>query len=275
MGVLDYDVTDCEDSIPDERLSKVDTKRPKNIVGSDLYEKSYDKWLSPLNEIVRLRTGVDGNNLGKIVSEGAAHSNPTSYMQTNFNRIVDYLCGDFCEYDSEKREPLRKDLVESLKGNIVVDLGAGESNLGYVIAQLGGARAYVGVEPNFSNRLRASIYDGGFNVDLRKPFAEYPNSEKLIPYSVVNSDMLSFLRAIEGDQVSMIAAGIDDSVIHDGKYEADVKVEINRTLAKSGGFLSIRSEIYFGKESGKKIYLSNNGSYVGSNVVLFRGGDGE
>jgi len=58
-----------------------------------------------------------------------------------------------------------------------------------------------------------------------------------MPYSISDEDMLTFLRRLPNDSVSLFAAGIDNSIIK-YEYEKEVGVEIARVLDPKGCFVS-------------------------------------
>ena len=196
----------------------------------------------PVEDIGILSPGVKILNTQKKYSEGEL-GNPTSYMETNFSRL---------ERNIEK-------IREVFAGRVVVDLGAGDNDWGYYLADMAGAKHYVGVD---SHNAR------GLNGQLEK-FSEEIKEGKFIPYSVVDTDMLSFLRDVKDDSVSMIASGIDDYIIEDGKYSSETSREISRTLHPEGGLLSVMSSIHF-PEKTKRTVIGDDSSYLGYQIAILR-----
>jgi hypothetical protein len=204
----------------------------KSIIRPEIYSGT------PIEEIGILKPDVKLKNIDKITSKGEL-SNSESYMETNFSTLQRNL----------------DKIGEVFENKIVVDLGAGKTTLGYSMALMAGAKAYVGVDSHNANSL-GRFLNGNHNDSMT--------------YSVVDLDMLSFLRCVKDDSISMIAAGIDDYVIHDGEYTNPLNKEIKRTLHPNGGLLSVMSEIYF-PDKDKRIIIDGGGrSYIGSQIAILR-----
>lgn len=109
------------------------------------------------------------------------------------------------------------------KGQVIADLGAGRQSHGYALAQLVGARAYVGVEPFFPKLLETSV----IKEDIPKE----------IPIAIAPEDMLSFLKRLPDNSISIILSGIDDIILPRAEYRGSVKNEIMRTLDPKGAIL--------------------------------------
>ena len=195
----------------------------------------------PVESLGILKSDVDLKKISRINYENE-NGNWEPYIETHLWKL---------ERDIDKIKPFFQDRV-------VVDLGAGGNDGGYHLANLACAKAYVGIEPFNSNILQGRV----------KEYHDSPGP-KSIPYSVVDLDMLAFLKNLKDDSVSMIASGIDDAIIHDWNYTSPLKKEIQRTLHPQGGLLSIMSELYFPDEN-KQIILDDSSSYLGNQVAILR-----
>ncbi|MFZ5955680.1 MAG: hypothetical protein ACOYT4_04600 [Nanoarchaeota archaeon] len=133
---------------------------------------------------------------------------------------------------------------EFVKGNpsnqVLIDLGCGQNYYGYKIAKLCGFNAYVGVDKVADKRYNVkvggrekvpdSIRSLGFDFEERIPQEE-------IPSVFVQEGMLTFLRRLPSESVSLMTNGVDDNII-EGKYRENVKKEIYRCLSPNGFYLT-------------------------------------
>jgi len=150
------------------------------------------------------------------------------------------------EEERKALEQLADEVEKVFKGQIVVDIGAGPGGWGYLMADRAGAEAYVAVEPVFADELLyriTSIQNPG--LEPKNPFSTpiVPKHEiKKIPISIVQEDMLSFLRRLPADSVSVLCSGIDKEVISlSGKYyEQKVVNEIVRVVNPNGAYVGQR-----------------------------------
>jgi SAM-dependent methyltransferase len=136
--------------------------------------------------------------------------------------------------------------LELFKDQVVVDLGAGATPAGYLLSELLRARAYVGVELyNYGSLeilMRTLSKNKRLNMGIEGDIKDSPDFYKHnIPYSIVPSDILSFLRRLPDDSVSILMGGIDTGVISDDSYRRQIFEEIKRVLSKDGGFLCQQS----------------------------------
>jgi len=123
------------------------------------------------------------------------------------------------------RIPVRK----LIKDQIIVDLGAGSTKDGYLLSEELGARAYIGVDEYYSESLKRDL--------------ENSKEDKKIPFSVVSKDMLTFLRGLPDNSVSILMSGINASLLSNERYRKEVLAEIERVLDPEGAFLSFASDI--------------------------------
>jgi hypothetical protein len=179
---------------------------------------------------------------------------------------------DFIQYSSEDEQRAMK----LFEGQIVIDLGAGTNENGILLSQELRAKAYVGVEP-FSHRVleyfvknldetREKKQKNVTSVpkkefDAKRFLTSLPGFYKhRIPYSIVENDMLTFLKRLPDNSVSITMGGIDLTIIRDPEYKKQVMQEIERVLSPQGAFLSYCSRIepskkletIFGRTTGAK-----------------------
>jgi len=126
-------------------------------------------------------------------------------------------------------------LPGSLKGQSVVELGAGMMPHGYLIAATFGAKNYLAIEPYYADVLLKT---------LRQAIEEQKHLAAEIPWKVSSDDMLNALRGIPDGSVSILACGIEDCILPDADYKAAVEVEIARALSEKGVFASSHSDLH-------------------------------
>lgn len=196
-----------------------------------------------------------------------------SFIYEFFKGSIDNILEDYIR----NPENLTSDfsiLKERMRGQIILDLGSNESILGYELASLLGASAYIGVDIN-ANAVRmgndlqeftsTSIKTGIKNLLKFEDYSHYSESEnqkrkagkekvindtlgtEIIPASIVRDDLLSFLKRLPNNSVSIFTFGIDNNVIPDERYRQEVGQEIQRVLNQKGGYLTYTSNITSGK----------------------------
>ena len=126
-------------------------------------------------------------------------------------------------------------LPGSLKGQSVVELGAGMMPHGYLIATTFEAKNYLAIEPYYADVLLKT---------LRQVIEEQKHVVAEIPWKVSSDDMLTGLRAIPDESVSILACGIEDCILPDADYKAAVESEISRVLSETGVFASSHSDLH-------------------------------
>lgn len=113
------------------------------------------------------------------------------------------------------------------RDQILVDLGAGNTSNGFKLATIFNAKGYIGVETSHSKELAKAIE------------AESPT----IPYEVVNEDMVHFLRRLPHESVSVLASGIDYSIIQEGGRMREIGTRIEEVLHMQGCFVNSFTQI--------------------------------
>lgn len=197
--------------------------------------------LYPQNDYRSPRRYIDGES----ITIGNPH--PTEFSE-------DTLL--FVEQNIDKLRKLFKD-------QILIDLGAGKSKYGYEIASLLHTKAYVAVEPCNTD----SLYEKFTRGDLQsRPEFEQKNiirEYKSIPISIDDDDMLTFLRRLPDNSVSIQCSGIDRCIIQNRIYAAKVIEEIERVLSDTGAYICYCSQAVETSNL-KKIITGNSG-----NVYVF------
>jgi|TARA_Y100000588_G_scaffold182495_1_gene196237 hypothetical protein len=126
-------------------------------------------------------------------------------------------------------------LPGSLKGQSVVELGAGMMPHGYLIAATFEAKNYLAIEPYYADVLLKT---------LRQAIEDQKHVVAEIPWKVSSDDMLSALQKIPDESVSVLACGIEDCILPDAGYKAAVEAEISRVLSETGVFASSHSDLH-------------------------------
>jgi len=134
----------------------------------------------------------------------------------DFNRII-----------LEHPSIYQKDLAFVLKGQVVVDLGAGDKTTSYLLAEMAEAAAYVAVEPYFYKELA---------IEFQTLMSD-PKLKKDLPFTIVPEDMLTLLERLPESSVSVMAFGIDYTVI-EMEYTLRVSQEVQRVLHPEGALVS-------------------------------------
>lgn len=202
------------------------------------HEKSREQ-LTTLEELIPGTDTTDlisDENLQLLVStresskimEGTTGSNPAAF--------ADYIYSDW-----ESRTPLQ----EAFKDQVVIDLGAGMSPSGYLIADRAGAKGYIGVDLYHSARLAEmieSLRDPESHIVRRIKEAPAPvDTVNVVPletkYLAVEEDMLTFLKRLPDKSVSVLCSGIDFAIIKQPYYEGQVIQEIKRVLRPEGSYV--------------------------------------
>lgn len=147
-------------------------------------------------------------------------------------------------------------ILEPFADTTVVDLGAGRASFGYMLAVNSGAKAYVAVEPWFTDQLLVSIE--GKVKEL---------GEKAIPYAIAAEPIQLFLRRVPNDAVSVLACALDD-VAMPSIYESErIAREITRIVAPNGAYVSYNSR--FSPDLVRDHYYEDT-SVPGMNVTVSR-----
>ena len=209
---------------------------------TELYMTIYEKcrklvfsFLTPLTELIpgvsTKDLGCIDNNVGDLKSEDSpiSHFNDSvpggRYEGDTEKSPSVYFGKDSFSRNKSEREKLRN----ALKGQVVIDIGAGgydQDIEAYVFAAENSAAGYVAVEPyNMDNLIR----------NFAHFFMKKKAYKKNLPVSFAEMGGLEFLRALPDHSVSIITSGLE--IIHDQEYVRQLKKEIHRVLSPQGAWL--------------------------------------
>lgn len=208
-----------------------------------------------------------------IAEEGLEYSLDYSYPYRNwvsrgleeYKKGYDAFLQEFTDADEEKQKELIKKFpglysLTLLKDRVVVDLasGAGKELRIYILANVAGAAGYIAVDKNedaieeLGVRARFGEWyeqeKGKDEGELRKNKLQEINKdygvkrEKAIPISLVNEDMLTFVKKLPDNSVSFVMSGVDFNIMSDFDYMGKVEEEVRRSLHPDGGYIAVVSE---------------------------------
>ena len=161
-------------------------------------------------------------------------------------------------------------LIEAAKhwhNQVVVDLGCGTRLDGYHIAHLAGAKAYVAVDPYHMSKfyirltddekskgdqelneriqkIRRFIQNRGYDEKVVGRIIkniDFHFNGKHLPIALVAEDMVSALRRLPRDSVSIMTAGLDKQILSGDGYAELAQKEISRVLHPQGAYLAMCS----------------------------------
>ncbi len=121
-----------------------------------------------------------------------------------------------------------------LRGQRVVELGAGMMPFGYALAAVCQAKNFVAVEPYYSDLQKISIQSF-----VKENSGVVPR----IPFKVTGEDMLAYLMNEPDDLLCILACGIEDCILPGADYKKKVEREIERTLGSNSFFVSSHSDL--------------------------------
>ncbi len=130
------------------------------------------------------------------------------------HRVVD----SFNEVYKPGIDPEFDSVVERFKGQILIDIGAGELSEAYKFAKQLGASVYIAIEPYYASRLIKNIEETQKETGINLPFV------------VIESDALSFLRNLQNNSANMMIVATDHHMFPDLNYNGMVNQEISRII---------------------------------------------
>jgi hypothetical protein len=245
------------------------------------WQLKYPRGDSLLEQLTRVEDIIPGINTDSVISTElfAQSENPTLFQsqfeEQNLGRPWDtpfstnafkYL------YDSRKFYTTNYIRFLTIKKGFaftpVIDLGAGNNNIGYKIANLLNSKGYIGVEPYHYIELANSIIEGDATDDTQEArrWKKYSKTLKSsnprqIPFNVVAEDAFSFLKRVPDLSVGLMSFGTDDLIVDNTDYIEAVKEEIKRVLHPDSlmicdntvfspqSFLKYRGDLLPGKHS--------------------------
>jgi len=119
----------------------------------------------------------------------------------------------------------------SLKNQIVVDLGAGINRDMFLFLSDYKVKSYVAVEPFHYDTLFRNLIN--FHIRIKETKC-----------ALVGEDMLTFLRRLPNNSVSLLTIGIDSAILNNNNYRNKVEKEMVRVLDPKGAYLSYASNLY-------------------------------
>lgn len=185
----------------------------------------------------------------KPETEVAGKSYGSNHFDNNFmpeflKAVSDFTC------NPETLEILRR----RFKDQILVDLGPGTSRGGYDVAVALGCKGYVAVERFWHQQLTEgsrSEYETLDRVDALYKKYHFFQTRKgnikpeihLIPASVAAEDMLTFLRRLPDNSVSVLTSGIDTTILVNTEHRREIAKELQRVLSEKGMYMTCASDI--------------------------------
>ena len=131
--------------------------------------------------------------------------------------------------------PAGRFLHSLMRGQRVVELGAGMMPYGYALAAHSQAQNFVAVEPFYADRqeiAQAAFVESDLPPEMR------------IPRKVEPLDMLEYLVGEADNLLAIIACGIEDCILPNEEYKKKVEGEIGRTLMEDAFFISSHSDLF-------------------------------
>jgi len=123
--------------------------------------------------------------------------------------------------------------MKAVANTILVDLGANSCN-SYFLARALGARGYIGVDK--FNPGEEDDFNEAYSTELWEKKLKNKNN---VPLAVVQEDMLTFLKRLPDNSVSILTTGIQIGI--KGNYSSQVEREIARVLDPKGAYLTYAS----------------------------------
>lgn len=157
-----------------------------------------------------------------------------------------------------------KEILKVFKGKPLVDIGAGENEKGYRIAQALEASGYIAIEPFFAKSL------------LHRLREKIQPDEAAIPFVVVRTDALETMRHLDVNSVNILSSATDSFILRNPDYNLRLGTEVERVLGSQGVFLKYDSVIATpGLETTGVIYAVNFGKieYSMPTVIFLRKSD--
>lgn len=243
-----------------------------------------EKILSPLDvivpgsntsDLVSLEEISNGYEMGPILGKKFKGGNPKQFAWRFFIGS-DYMM----------------EAIKCFEGQVVVDLGAGQSLDGYILLNIVGARADIIVEPWNMHKLYQKITDqeslrgtGELNKFIKRMYTfastisayDEETVKKLqqgieeyfekgagkVPAALVAEDIVVALKRLPSDSVSVLACGMDRCMISDDVYTALVEEQIARVLHPQGAYLGMCSRFEpEGLRKDEKASDKKSGSFV-------------
>jgi len=244
------------------------------IPGIDLSKLSSPEAMEKLHAEARKESAFGSTTIGRAQGD-------TMFFRGFMWGLGGYtLTKEGASHKAESKKEALDLLREKFAGKVIVDIGPGEENYGYIFAKAIGAKAYIAVDPFYGGYLRHRIAGLGERfgraqgdvrdalvrqlTDVGASQAEIEERELLknmTPWNAVEDDALAFLRALPEGSVCVIMSGISENVIP-GNHLEKITEEIGRVLDPQGAFLSISSQIPKSSKLTTEVAFETKGSYA-------------
>lgn len=147
-------------------------------------------------------------------------------------------------------EAYRTKLFDRIKGQIVVDLGAGPYPTMYLLCCAAQAKAYVGIEKYHSALLRINIqHCGQFRKDVEYyvhttiPEGHSVHPLNYVPAVLISDDAKNALQRMPNNSVTITACGLDGGILSPG-YARQLELVISRKMHPQGAFVGYCSRLF-------------------------------
>ncbi len=169
-----------------------------------------------------LYSGEKAEKFRRDMATGLAHRSEFQQYSWNFSISFKHIL------KNREKERRAMNILDRLKDQVVIDLGAGIGQDIYPVLWEIGAKGYIGVDlwrgRELKSALKKRLYCDGFRCEKK---------DGLIPAVAIEEDILSFLNRLPKKSVSITAFGLGHGII-DGWYKYDVAKEIKRVLDPKG-----------------------------------------
>ena len=210
----------------------------------------------PIVPVESLISGIDLSDISQLKEFIQNQGSKTDSDRMRQNQIEDaaglpgttefagILYSRLDRHPNPENQRMEEKLRRGFSDQVVVDLGSGENIMGLRTASLLGARGYIAVEKYWPDKLLENIKSIGSDP------GKDPNM-RTIPVAIAPEDMLTFLRRLPDESVSVMAVGIDEYILDSNQpgvssYIQAVNDEINRVVSRTGVFIGYNSVISAG-----------------------------
>lgn len=167
---------------------------------------------------------------------------------------------NYLTYLKNERPEKLEELKSYFKDKVIIDLGAGTFPTGYMVANLLGAKGYIGVEPYNWRELMTHFLSKKLSPDYFKT-----------KFNFIVEDAVTFLRRLPPESVCILSSGLADGITSsDNSYEVELENEIDRVLPEGGICMvsnSIAPRKLFNKEH--TLLKPENGSFKTKGSILY------
>lgn len=230
-----------------------------NNVSDGVGTNNRSHFVAPLNDLI---PGIRTNGLVSL-DNFLQDPKEESYDPRSLNGrdwdipFANLIRGALKEY--AQLDPLQFDTLKCLFGeSVIIDIGAGSSINGYIIANYLGAKGYVGIEPFRWRELTRAFLENTQQPNwytsktlLEEDLRDAVHSREPTFFNLAFEDALTFLKRIPNYGVSILSSGIvpEDNIICGEDYIRELKYEMWRVLGIGstiilGGRSVVPREVY-------------------------------